>query len=282
MVETIIVDKKDLEEKKKVIKQRGAENFHVVSDFDRTLTKAFVNGIKTPSLISVLRDGDYISEDYAKKATELSDFYHPIELDINFPFEKKKEKMQEWWTKHFDLLIKSGLNKKHINQIIEEGKVEFRDGVKEFLDFLESKKIPLLIISSSCLGGDSIKIFLEKNKKKYDNIYIISNLYEWDEKGNAIGIKKPIIHVMNKNEIGVKNYPIFELIENRKNVLLLGDSIEDVGMVEGFDYNNLIKISFLNEDINKNLSAYKKQFDVVITGDGDFSFVNKLLKEVLK
>ena len=53
----------------------------------------------------------------------------------------KKEKMNEWWTKHFDLLIKSGLNKKHLERVINEGKIQFREGVPEFLNFLHKNEI---------------------------------------------------------------------------------------------------------------------------------------------
>ena len=51
-------------------------------------------------------------------------------------------------------------------------------------------------------------------------------------------------------------------------------------MVEGFPYDNLIKIGFLNSDTEKNLEIYKKSFDVVIPNDGDLNFVNNLLEEI--
>ena len=43
MKNIIISNKKELETKIKRISGQGKEKFHVIADFDRTLTKAFVN-----------------------------------------------------------------------------------------------------------------------------------------------------------------------------------------------------------------------------------------------
>lgn len=277
----IIINSKDLNQIKDEIRKGGANQLHVLADFDRTLTQAFVGGEKTPSIISELRSKNYISEVYSRKAHKLFEKYHPIEIDLNIPKKEKNEKMYEWWKKHFELLIKSGLNKTHLEKIIENGKIQFRRGTGEFFDFLHEKNIPLVIISSAGLGKESISMFLERQKRLYDNIYIISNEYEWDKRGNAVAVKEPIIHCMNKSEVSVKKLPIYKDLKKRKNVLLLGDNLEDVGMVEGFDYNNLIKIGFLNENIGENLEQYKKNFDVLILYDGTFGYVNKLLKKIV-
>ncbi len=63
---------------------------------------------------------------------------------------------------------------------------------------------------------------------------------------------------------------------------MLGDNLEDIGMVDGFEYDNLLKIGFLNENIEENLENYKKAFDIVILNDGSMEFVNNLLKEIIK
>ncbi len=254
---------------------------HVLADFDRTLTKCFINGKKIPSIISVLRDENYLSEEYSREAKALAEKYHPIEVDSNIPLKKKKKAMEEWWKKHFDLLIKSGLNRKNLERVINEGNVEFRDGALEFLDYLHINGVPLVVMSSSGIG-DLIPMFLEKHKRLYSNIQIITNLYNWDSKGNALGvIKPPLIHVFNKDEAMIRDFPeIYKKIKNRKNVLLLGDSIGDLGMIEGFDYKTIIKIGFLNEDVKRDLENYMKNFDVVITNDGSMNYVNKLLTEI--
>ena len=280
MKNVIISNQEHFEQLKQKIISQGSDKFHVVADFDRTLTKAFVNGKQTPSIVSVLRNENYLSEEYSKKAKELANHYHPIEIDPAISMNVKKKKMQEWWEKHFELLIKSGLNKKNLERVINEEKIEFREGASEFLDLLHEKKIPLIILSSSGIG-DLIPMYLEKYGKLYDNVHIITNLYKWDKKGNAIGINKPIIHVFNKDETFIKDYPkIYNKIKDRKNVLLLGDSLGDLGMVEGFDYDNLLKIGFLNEEVERDLKEYKKNFDVIITNDYNMDYVNDFIKQI--
>ena len=277
----VISNSAKLEKVKKLILEQGKDKIHVLADFDRTLTKAFVNGKKVPSTISVLRDEDYLSPEYSEKAKELFDKYHPIEIDLNIPVEEKKKAMYEWWTKHFDLLIESGLNKKHLEVAVENKNLQFREGVSEFFDFLHEHKVPLIIMSSGGLG-DSISMYLKKQGKLYENVHIVSNSYEWDLNGNAIKVKQPIIHAMNKDETAIQNYEVFDLIKERKNVLLLGDGLGDVGMVTGFDYDNLIKIGFLNEKVNESLEKYKENFDIILLNDANFDYVNGLVEEIVK
>jgi 5'-nucleotidase len=81
----------------------------------------------------------------------------------------------------------------------------------------------------------------------------------------------------------IKDYPaVFEIVKNRKNVLLLGDGLGDIGMIMGFNYDNLIKIGFLNEEVEKCLEEYKNNYDIVILNDSDMNFVNELLKDLIK
>lgn len=279
--DVIINDEKWLEGLKAKFKAGGVENLHVLSDFDRTLICAFVEGRNVPSLISILRDGDYINSGYRKKAHELYNKYHPIEIDPLIPLQEKKKAMKEWWTTHFELLIECGLERQDVKRVVETGWVKLRQGAFEFFELVYKNNVPLVIMSSSGLGGESIKLFLKKQGCFYPNIYLVSNDFEWDENGKAIKVKKPIIYQFNKDETVVKDFPFFEKIKNRKNVLLLGDSIGDVDMIIGFDYDNLIKIGFLNEAVEQNLSEYQKNFDVVLLNDASFDFINDLLKNMI-
>ncbi|MEK6922871.1 MAG: hypothetical protein AABX08_03670 [Nanoarchaeota archaeon] len=273
----IITNAEKLEKTKKTISTAGAKKFHVLSDFDRTLTKAFVNRKEVPSQISVLRERGYLSNDYATKAYALYNKYHPIEVDPKIPIKEKKAQMQAWWEAHFKLLIESGLNRRDLERVVESKKIKFRKGALELIDFLYKHNIPLVILSSSGLGTDAIRMSLDKKRRLYDNVYIVSNSFEWDEKGNAIGVKKPIIHGMNKDETVIQTFPFFNVIRHRTNVLLLGDSLSDVDMVKGFDYENLIRVGFLNKDIENSLEAYKRNFDIIILNDSPMDYVNDLI-----
>jgi 5'-nucleotidase len=283
MPENIVIARLEkLEAVKLNFKSGGAQKIHILSDFDRTLTTAFVQGKSVPSLISVLRDGDYLTPGYRAKAQGLYNKYHPIEIDSLIPLAEKKKAMEKWWRSHFELLIQYKLNKKDMVKVVESGKVKLRQGAGEFFDLLHKHSIPLVIMSSSGLGCESISLFLEKQGYFFDNIHIASNIFEWDKDGYAVKVREPIIHAFNKDETMVRDFPFFESIKNRKNVLLLGDSLGDIGMIEGFEYDNLIKIGFLNEAVEQNLPEFKKNFDVVLLNDSSMDYVNELLKDIIR
>ncbi len=259
------------------IKSDWPGSIHILADFDKTLTKAFSAWKKRPSLISVLRSEWYLSEEYSRKAYELYDYYNPIETDPTIDLETKKQEMTTWWNKHLDLLVASGLHRKDIQSIIDSRLIELREWVKEFLWFLSKNNIPLIIISANWLWTDSIKIYLEKEWFLTDNIKIISNEFIWDTEGNAVSYDKRVIHVFNKDETVLHEFPeIYSQIEKRKNVILLWDSLWDVGMIEWFEYDNLLKIGFLNDKEDELLEEYKKNYDMVLTWDNDAIILNKL------
>ena len=280
----IIPNQKDYENRIKRIIVDGAEKLHVISDFDRTLTKAFVDAEPTPSIISILRSEDMLGMDYTQKAYALAEKYRPIEDDPKVSINEKKKKMNEWWQKHFDLLVKSNLNKSNLVQIAESGKIQFRAYADVVLAMLAERKIPLLIFSASGLGTESINELLLVNNIAYENIFTVSNSFTWDEQGFVKGVNKPIIHSYNKDEGILKKFPeVDDMIEDRKNIILLGDSLGDAGMAEGFDFENLIKIGFLNESDSEKfeelLPKYEELYDVIITGDGDMEFLVNLFNE---
>jgi len=53
-------------------------------------------------------------------------------------------------------------------------------------------------------------------------------------------------------------------------------------MLDGFECENIIKIGFLNHDEESLFSEYQKRYDVIITKDGDMSFVCDFLREVIE
>lgn len=270
-------NKKLLKKKIREIKSQGLNKLHVVSDFDRTLTKCFLNG-KISSPIALIREGGYLAKDYSKKAFALFNKFHPIEINNLLDYEFRFNKMQEWWETHEKLLIKSGMHRKIIDDILERYPTIFREGTTLFLDYLNSHNIPLLIFSSGI--GNLIEGYLKKENRLTSNIHILSNIFNFNSKGYAIGYKNKIIHLMNKSETKIENKKYRNLIFQRNNVILLGDSLGDLGMINDLDVNIVIKIGFLNEDIENKLELYKSKFDVIIANDGSLNYVNKLLSEL--
>jgi cytosolic 5'-nucleotidase 3 len=282
ILENVFVkDINKLNNKLKDIKKDGVTKLHIVSDFDKTLNKEFLKTGKYKSAISLIRDGNYLENNYSKRAYALYDKYHPYEIDLNISFIEKKEKMKEWWQEHIKLLSECKMNKDVINDILSKETLELREGVDSFLKICFEKKIPLLIFSSGV--GDIINGFLITNNLSFPNTHIISNFFDWDENGFAKPYYKgnKTIHMLNKDETEIKNTSYFQEIETRANVIVMGDSLEDIKMISGLEHKNIISIGFLNSDVENKLETYKNIFDVVIVNDGSFMQVLEILNEII-
>lgn len=274
MENILIKDEKELAQKIARIAADGVSSLHVITDFDRTLTKYYVDGQKVESGFSLIRSGGYLTKDYPPKAYALYDTYHPYEIDDTLDWQEKNRLMTKWWSTHLELMIASGLNKKVINDIIQKKYNMLREGSQQFILTLYNKQIPLLIFSAGL--GDLIKGFLEKNNCLKENIHIIANFYHFDKEGQVLGYKDKIIHTFNKNKREIRNLNL----KGRKNILLLGDSLGDLGMSEGLEYDTIIRVGFLNEPLEEKKEQYLKAYDIVITNDGTMEYVNELLQRI--
>jgi 5'-nucleotidase len=283
MKNIVYSNKKEFLKILKNIKKDWLENLHILADFDRTLTKAFSNSEdKRWKWISVFKENSlWFDKDFCKLEQKNFEKYYPIENNPDLSLEEKNKFMLEWWKNTFELFIKFGLTKDKIKKAVFNWKIEFREKVEEFCKFLDKNNVPLIIISASGLWHFWVEYFFEKKEIFYENIEIISNNFIWDKSWKAIWYKKPIIHSFNKSETVLKNNKnIYSKIKNRKNIILLWDSLWDHHMVDWFNYYNLIKIWFLNDNEDKLLSEYKKRYDIIITWDWDFDIVNQILEEI--
>lgn len=276
----IIPNPSRLEEAKRKIASAGLDNFQVMSDFDGTLTAKFIDGQRASSFLNILKEEPIFPSSRRDEASRLYNFYHPIEIDPEVPLAEKKEKMKEWWEKSFELLIGAGLKKSWIEEVASSPKMRLREGFGEMMSRLDEKKVPLTIVSSSGLGVDSISMLLEKRGKLLNNIGIISNVIEWDSDGQAVAVRQPIIHGMNKDEISFGDFSCFAKARGRRNIMVLGDMVGDVGMIKNIDHENAIRIGFLEENIRENISCYQEYYDAIIAGASSAEYVNRTIMDI--
>jgi len=151
----------------------------------------------------------------------------------------------------------------------------FRDGTKEFLINMYNRNIPVIIISAGI--GNFIEKFLKDNDCYFNNIYLISNFLKFEE-GKLVGFIDSVIHSFNKNLVNIPNN-VKQIIENRNNILLLGDSLSDISMANGIDKKNIFSIGFLEDNIVNNLKHFQETFDIVATENSSLNDIKiKILK----
>ena len=175
-----------------------------------------------------------------------------------------------------NLYYKYHLNKDKLKKVVKNSNIVFRKGAKEFLKYTYENNIPVVILSAGV--GSVIKEFLKEKKCFFDNIFLISNTFIYNENGNAYGLENSLIHTMNKTVEGHLVGMWKEEFNKRQYRLLFGDTIEDINMTPKKDIEKTIKIGFLDQEL-ENLQVYKEKFDIVLTKENaTFDNVRKIIK----
>lgn len=234
------------------------DNFYVLTDFDRTLTKG-----NSFAAWRVLYHSNLLGDKFKEEYTKIHDETVPNEQETD---EVKIRFFEDRFKRYIELLEKCGFNEKIAKQAIEKTDLFLRDGAKEFLKQMYEMKVPVMIVS--CSVGNVIKEFLKWNGCDYDNVYICSNFFDVSEARNHIYHVTPY----NKNEISLPEILKSE-IETKKYTLLCGDVIEDITMVKPEQLDNTITVGFLDKKIEQNLQSYRDNFDLVLTEDASFEEV---------
>ena len=229
------------------------ENFYILIDFDRTLTKG--NSI---SGWRVLYYSGLLGDDFTKRYDEIHD--------------KHNETWEDRFKAYIDLLHEKGLSNELVKEAVKNTDLELRNGAKEFLTKMYNLNIPVIIIS--CSLKNVIKEYLKLNNCYYNNIFIYSNYYDIENNG-----KNDIYEVTphSKNKITFSK-ELNEIIKTREYALLFGDIVDDVNMISKDKLNSTITVGFLDKKIEENLELYKATFDMVLTDNASFKEIEEIIK----
>ncbi|KAG9146032.1 hypothetical protein Leryth_016591 [Lithospermum erythrorhizon] len=271
--EIIVNEPKLLQEKISAIRRDGPVKLQVIADFDATLTKYWIDGLRGQSSHNLLQQSNH---EYDAKRQKLFDYYHPLEFNPSIPLSEKTKLMEEWYD----------------------------------FNFLEEKEVPVLIFSAG-LADIIEEVLRQKLHRSFKNIRIstrpliiylrvlITNSYVLIKSGVTsvymfMYLIGKTIHSLNKNEHALDMAaPLHEQlggvngvdddsssVRKRTNVLLLGDQVGDLGMSDGLNYETRISVGFLNCNIEKNLESYKTAFDVVYLNDAAMTGVLELASQL--
>lgn len=239
------------------------DNFYVITDFDCTLTEG-----GSFSTWRVLCYSGLLGDDFQDKYMKI---HADTEPDKNAVDEVKAKTYEKRFKKFMNLLEDSGFNEEILKRAVRETELKLRDGAKEFLRKMQEMDVPVIIISSSI--GNVIKEYLKFNKCYYSNIIIYSNFYDFRKKN-----KKHICNVTPyfKNRI-IHSDDLRNIIQNRKYILLSGDLIEDINMVDKDKLKDTITVGFFEQKIEENLDKYNEAFDIVLTENTSFENIIEII-----
>uniref|UniRef100_UPI003AAEB2F2 7-methylguanosine phosphate-specific 5'-nucleotidase-like n=1 Tax=Centroberyx gerrardi TaxID=166262 RepID=UPI003AAEB2F2 len=268
-----------VEETIQAMQRAGAGSLQVISDFDMTLTRFAHNGKRVPTTHNILDNRLLINEDCTRKMRQLLNTYYPIEIDASRTAEEKLPLMVEWWTKVHELLIQQKIRKDMLAQAVKESSAMLREGHKVFFDRLAEHQVPLLIFSAGV--GDILEEVIRQNHVFHPNVRIISNYMDFDHSGILRAFKGQLIHTFNKREGALQHAAHLRELQDRPNVLLLGDSLGDLTMADGVSQpQNVLTIGFLNDQVEERKESYVNSFDIVLVKDETMDVPNGVLSYI--
>ncbi|CAM9271226.1 unnamed protein product [Pylaiella littoralis] len=275
-------DAEDFERKRQRITAGGSDRLQIISDFDFTLTKFWVNGRRGDSCHAVIDGSDLLAEDFHRKTSELRNHYYPLEVAPNLTQETRVEMMVEWVTKAHDAMVAAGITKDVLTAAVGKGNLQFRPGHGELLRWVDREGVPLLMFSAGIADVVEEAFRQHSEEPLPSTCSVISNRMAFDSDGAMTGFVGETFHVFNKHASSAAVKPYFETekMTCRKNVLLLGDSLGDLNMAKGLSAEEVLTVGFLNDKVEERKDAYLKAYDVVVLGDGGFDFVLEFLQSI--
>lgn len=249
----------------------NSNNFFVMIDFDRTLTTADSLGSW-----NILENPKFMDPNFQAASLKLVEKYYPYELDYSLDANTKSRYMDEWFKKNMDLFFQYNLTYSILLNCVKDSKTKLRDGSKSFLKRLYDENIPVVILSAGI--SNVIKEFLKLNDCLFSNIHIISNFIEFED-DKMLPFSSSMIHSSNKS---IDRLPINlrKQLEQKEHILLFGDLIEDLNMINKEDLSRSISFGFLENNEKENLEHYLKSFDVVLTDNSSFDIVQELIRPI--
>ena len=289
--EIVKIISKDFEEKLSEFK-KNPKKLMIVTDFDYTLTKKYFEDNHLYSSYCVLEKSDYLSENFKTKNTKLFEKYSKYENDLSLNFNSKDMLMRQWFKENLELILEENINRESFLKMVLQAEKNFyyRHGISEFFDLIDKHNIPIIIVSGGIheVIEESLKyVFPQyKNLKEKKLIHVVANKFHYDENNKAVGYVEPFVYTFNKGETLKQIFKEFNTGE--ENIIVMGDHLNDIDTIKHLDYDNEIKIGFINfeedsvdEKKIKLLEAYQLRYDVLIFNDGNMNFVNNLVENIL-
>ncbi|XP_066263475.1 cytosolic 5'-nucleotidase 3-like isoform X1 [Branchiostoma lanceolatum] len=275
-----IKDKERVEKLLCQLIQDGKSKLQIITDFDMTLSRFSINGKRCATCHNVLEDSTLVPESKKQILDELRDTYYPIEINAKMTIEEKIPFMMEWYTKGTGVLVECGLKQSDLSLAVKESNAQMREGCDWQFHALHEHNVPMLIFSAGI--GDILEEIIKQHSQMYANMRVVSNYMDFNHDGMLVGFKGDLVHTYNKNEGALRNSDYFTTLRERRNIILMGDSMGDLRMADGVpNMQHILKIGFLNDNIEERLEKYKEAYDIVLVSDSTMDVPNAILKKIL-
>ncbi|KAI8488594.1 7-methylguanosine phosphate-specific 5'-nucleotidase [Branchiostoma belcheri] len=255
------------------------EKLQVISDFDHTLSRSTHNGVRCPMTHDLVKDSRFISESNQRKICEIWRYYYPKEISTTLPLHEKIPLMVEFWNKIHDIFLESDLSRQAIRAIVQESDTQLRDSCDTFMTLLHKNDIPLLVFSAGL--GDVIHEMFQKHNLVFSNCRVVSNFMTFDPAGKVVRFRDPLIHICNKNRTVLPDNTHSSKEQERTNVILLGDSLNDLQMADGVpNVDQILTIGYLSRHMER-LQDFTEGFDIVLVQDETLDVANAILGKIV-
>jgi 5'-nucleotidase len=191
--------------------------------------------------------------------------------------------MEDWVREAHDLLIEYGFRRSLLSTAVQHAHLAVREGCQEIMDVSARAAVPLLVFSAG-IADVLEEVWRQQLPKPLpDTVHVVSNRMVFSssssssasslppsssssptdtieapnkkdedgkEEGVLIGFTEPVFHVFNKRAASVlETSPYFHQTdyEQRKNVVLVGDSLGDLHMSDGLEAEEILRVGFLND-----------------------------------
>ena len=172
-------------------------------------------------------------------------------------------------------MVAAGLRQQDIQELAKTQRMMLRDGVCDLLRLAQQRQVPVHVFSAGI--RDIITAFFGEHGGAC-GAHVVANEMLFDSASRHLtGFAPPLIHSFNKNSATLQAAPSWPLVADRPAVLLLGDSVSDTNMANGFAADTVLSVGFLNDREDERRSAHCNAFDVVLVGDGGMDPVVALL-----
>jgi 2-hydroxy-3-keto-5-methylthiopentenyl-1-phosphate phosphatase len=160
-----------------------------------------------------------------------------MERDLNLPHKEKQAAMQTWWEGDFDAFSSCGFTKNCFERMVVDSRILFRHGTLDLLEFTSHHEIPLVVLSAGISELIKASFTMLGAPKSYK---VVSNTFKF-ENGRTTSYYEPLVTPYQKQSAFYNR-----VAEKRRNLILLGDIIEDRHMACDKKHDNIVRVGFLN------------------------------------